>query len=175
MRLRHRLQSRLPDKATLSEHALLRAFAHHLHEPCLWHFGRRTVSRSLGYGMAVAFVPLPIHMVLLLPIALLRRLNLPVMVATVWVNNPLTLVPMFYAAYRVGLFVLGIAPANGNGTFSFDWHHLASTLEGIWLPLCVGCAICGTTIGIATRWLSDRIWRAAIRRRWRERHASRAA
>ena len=154
---------------------MLRAFARHLNEPFLWHFGRRTVARSMGYGLFVSFFPIPIHMLLVLPIALFRRLNLAVLVAAVWVSNPVTIVPMFYFAYRVGLLFTG--PTRGamdTAHFSLDWATLATTLEGIWQPLFLGCTLCGIAFGVVTRWAVDLPWRAAIRRRWQQRRAAAA-
>lgn len=172
MSFRERIEARLPTRESLSQHPVLGAFAHRLHEPHLWHFGRRTVARSVGYGLCVSFFPIPIHMLLVLPIALLRRLNLAVLVAAVWVSNPVTIVPMFYFAYRVGLVFTGpTAGTMDTEHFSLDWATLATTLQDIWPPLFLGCALCGLACGVVARWVVDAFWRAAIRRRWQQRRA----
>ena len=109
MSLRRHLERRLPQREALSNSRWLRRFAHLLHEPRLWHFGRRSVARSAGYGFALAFFPIPIHMLLVFPLAWFRRLNLPVVVGALWITNPVTWVPFFYFAYRVGLLLTGEA------------------------------------------------------------------
>ena len=79
MNLRRALQSRLPGRDQVSSHRMLRWLGHRLHDPNLWHFGRRSVSRAAGVGMLVAFFPIPIHMTMVAPIALVLGINLPVM------------------------------------------------------------------------------------------------
>ena len=171
MNLRERMEARLPTRESLTQHPFLGAFAHRLNEPFLWHFGRRTVARSVGYGLFVSFFPIPIHMLLVLPIALLRRLNLAVLVAAIWVSNPVTIVPMFYFAYRVGLLFTGpVAGAMDTTHFSLEWATLATTLRDIWPPLFLGCTLCGLVLGVVARWVVDALWCSAIRRRWRRRH-----
>lgn len=176
MNLRRALQSRLPGRDQVSSHRMLRWLGHRLHDPNLWHFGRRSVSRAAGVGMLVAFFPIPIHMTMVAPIALVLGINLPVMVAAVWVTNPITWVPIFYFAYRVGAWFVGEAPRSLD---SLDLHVNLSSLGHafgeIWLPLCVGSAVCGVVAGTLTYGLVEGVWRFSVARRWRRRLASHRA
>ncbi len=176
MDLRRYLEARLPQRDALLANRWLGRFAHRLHDPALWHFGRRGVARAAGYGFMIAFVPIPIHMLLVFPIALIRRLNIPVVVGSLWITNPVTWVPMFYFAYRVGLLVTGGAAHPVDALpLAADWHSIAVVLDRIWLPLCLGSLICGVAAGLVGYTVIDGLWRLSIARRWRHRSASRKA
>ena len=174
MSLRRHIEQRLPQREALSNSRWLRRFAHLLHEPWLWHFGRRSVARSAGYGLALAFFPLPIHMLLVFPLAFLRRLNLPVTVGALWVTNPVTWVPFFYFAYRVGLLFTG-EPARPAESLPFaaDWASIRTVLEQIWLPLSLGSLVCGLVAGLVGYVTINACWRLSILRRWRSRSVQR--
>lgn len=176
MDIRRYLKSRLPQAADLAEKRFISWFGHRLHDPNLWHFGRRSVARATGIGFLVAFFPIPVHMLIVVPLAILRGLNLPVLIAAVWVTNPVTWVPMFYFAYRVGLLFTGGPVATAASLhLSPDWVSLTHALGEIWLPLCVGSAICGVVAGTAGYLFVDWLWRLAIARRWRQRETRRHA
>lgn len=176
MDLRRYLQSRLPQASDLSQRRFIAWFGHRLHDPNLWHFGRRSVARATGIGFLVAFFPIPIHMVIIVPLAILRGINLPVLIGAVWITNPVTWVPMFYFAYRIGLlFTGGAVQTAASLQLSSDWHSLAHAFDLIWLPLCIGSAICGMVSGTIGYLLVDGLWRLAVRRRWRRRVEARAA
>lgn len=174
MDLRRYLQSRLPQASALSQRRWIAWFGHRLHDPNLWHFGRRSVARAAGIGLVVAFIPVPIHMFVVVPLAILRGLNLPVLIGAVWVTNPVTWVPIFYFAYRIGVaFTGGDLQTAASLQLSADWASLTHALALIWLPLCVGSLICGVTSGALAYLSVDALWRLAVRKRWRQRASRR--
>lgn len=70
----------------------------------------KAVALGVGIGLAVAMTPtVGVQMFLVAAIALIPGLkfNVPIGVAMVWVTNPLTMVPVYYAMYWLGLLVLG--------------------------------------------------------------------
>lgn len=173
---RRYLQSRLPAPADLARRRWIAWFGHRLHNPSLWHFGRRSVARATGIGLLVAFFPIPIHMLIIVPLAILCGINLPVLIGAVWVTNPITWIPIFYFAYRLGLVFTGGTPyAVDTLQLSPDWESVLRTFESIWAPLCIGSAICGVVSGVLGYALVDGLWRVAVRRRWRRRVAARTA
>ena len=58
-------------------------------------------------GVFLAFIPVPIQMLIAAPLAFLFQVNLPVALAATWVSNPLTLAPILLLAYKVGSLLLG--------------------------------------------------------------------
>ena len=170
MDFRRYLQARLPQRADLHSKGWMKWASRYLHDPKLWHFGRRGVAKSAGFGLLVAFCPIPIHMLIIVPLAIFQRLNLPVLVAAVWVNNPITIVPIFYLAYRVGLALTGGQPAGHVALTLFgNWHQLQQALAEIWWPLFLGSAICGVMAGLLTFIVVNTLWRLSIVRRRRTR------
>ena len=50
-----------PRSETLRNHRLLKPFSRFFGDPRLWSLQRRTVTPAFGAGLAICFVPLPIH------------------------------------------------------------------------------------------------------------------
>ena len=97
------LKKFLPAPQALRERWAVRLFGDRMADPQLWTLHRRGVTYAFGAGIAICFVPLPVHLLLCVCVALLWRLNLPVMYGATWIfTNPFTAVPVYYMAYRVG-------------------------------------------------------------------------
>ena len=90
----------------------MRPFRLLLEHPAYWSLNRRSVTRAFAMGLAIAFVPIPVHVPLATLLALLLRLNVPAAIVGTFLNNPLTMVPMYMAAYLVGCGVLGVPDHN---------------------------------------------------------------
>ncbi len=65
------------------------------------------MTAAFGLGLSICFIPLPVHLPLAALLAIVRRVNVPTIVGTMFLVNPFTVVPVFYTAYRVGAAVLG--------------------------------------------------------------------
>ena len=85
------------------------------------------------------------------------RQNLPTMFLSFLLLNPLTVVPLYYMAYRLGALVLG-QPV---GTFAFEpnWDWLQNGLGVFWKPFLVGCLICSVVGGFLAYRLLELLWR----------------
>ncbi len=123
----------------------------------LWSVNRRAITMAFGTAIAISFVPLPAHLLFGLIAAMIWRLNVPTMLATLLLLNPFTAVPIYYAAYRVGALLVG-QPA---GTFAFElsWTWLQTGLGTIWKPFLVGCLVCSVVGGYLAYQLLELIWR----------------
>ena len=96
----------------------------------------------------------------------------------VWINNPLTALPMYYAFYLTGLWLLGNAgTATGYDQFgelvggSDGWFaRVAEVAEAVGVPLLLGC-VPYATLGAV---LSHR-WATTVVRRRRKRLARKRA
>lgn len=123
----------------------------------LWALNRRGITGAFGAGIAIAFMPIPGHVVYGLVVAMIWRLNVPTIVATLFLVNPLTAVPLYYMAYRVGNLMLGRTP----GKFDFEpsWNWLQTGLGDVWLPFLLGCLACAVVGGLAGKYLLELVWR----------------
>ena len=92
--------------------------------------------------------------------ALLLRVNIPATIIGTFLMNPLTMVPMFVFAYRVGLFLLGIQPQPFEPELSMEW--LTHGFINVWQPLLAGSILCGALAALIGFIGLDRLWRASL-------------
>ncbi len=163
----------LPDSHALREHKALRPLGKWLQNPQIWHFHRRAVAGAAFIGLFVSFVPLPMHMLMAAAIAIVTRCNLPLAVALVWVNNPLTMGPAFFFAYKLGAWLLNTELSVSHVDISLSW--LETRFSEIWRPLVLGSLVCAWVSGM-TAYIVVRIgWRVRVVRRWSARRRERLA
>src|SRR5690606_1769707 len=96
-----------PRRRALTESWFLRPFGAVLHDPALWRLDRHGAARALALGLFIGWLPVPVQMPVAALVALIVRVHLPLAVVSVWISNPVTMVPMMYFAYRLGMTLLG--------------------------------------------------------------------
>ena len=170
--MKDRLRQLIPTRDKLREISALRPVAHLTNHPELWHLNRRSVSGAAFVGLFSAFIPVPSQMLLAALIAVVTRVNLPIAVALVWITNPITIPPMFYASYRLGAMILGIDVAELKLEMTFDW--VFANFWAISEPLLLGAFICGLLSGSLGFTLTHFVWRNRVIRRWKKRRRARA-
>ena len=148
-----------------------RVFGRLLLEPDLWHLSRNSVAGAVSVGLFMAWVPVPFQMVLAAGAAILVRCNLPVSVATVWVSNPVTMAPLFFAAHELGAWMLDRPPGDFRIELSLRW--LFEELGKVWEPLLLGCFVLGLASAVLGQVLIRLVWRAHTMVSWRERRIRR--
>ncbi|HVY79689.1 MAG TPA: DUF2062 domain-containing protein [Steroidobacteraceae bacterium] len=167
---RRLLKKITPHPEKLQNRWFLKLFGSRVADPRLWSLQRRSVTAAFATGLAICFVPLPIHLPLAALLAIVARLNVPTIVGTVLLVNPVTVVPVFYTAYRVGCAVLDVAPQRFTFEFSFDW--LQNGLGPMWEPFLLGCLICAGLAAL-TGWVGlELLWRWQVRSKYRARRLS---
>lgn len=158
------------DRDTILATRWLRPFAHLFTHPSLWHLNRRSVRRGLAIGLFVAFI-LPLGQIVVgALVAVQMRANVPIMAAATFVSNPLTMPPIYFGAYKIGLILMSQSPAGATGQASTGF---LSKMLDVSAPTAVGLLVFGlvsATLGyaVASLW-----WRAGVIGRWRERRAGR--
>jgi len=146
----------------------LRVFGARITDPQLWSLNRHSITGAFGAGIAIAFIPLPVHTIVAVLVALYWRVNLPVALASTWVVNPFTMVPFYYGAYRLGTLLLRVRPHYFK--FQLSWRWLEHGLGPFWKPFLLGCLVSGVIFALLGRWILELVWRSAVRRRFRTRH-----
>ncbi|MCB1745920.1 MAG: DUF2062 domain-containing protein [Gammaproteobacteria bacterium] len=169
---RHLLKRYLGGRERLAQSRAAGWLGARLHDPELWHLGRRSVAGGVGLGCFLAFIPLPVQMLIGTLLAFLMRVNLPVTMAAIWITNPLTMAPMFLFAFKIGAWITGRESHLTALAFEPSFSGVLATFEEVWLQLAVGCFVCGLSaaaIGnLAVRWL----WRAHLLYKRRQRRLS---
>ncbi len=162
-----------PHPHVLASQWYLKAFGSHLTDPRLWSLQRRGVTAAFGAGLAICFLPLPVHTPLAALVAIVWRLNIACVIATTWIVNPFTMVPIYYIAYRVGTAVTGDAPHAFGFRLSWDW--LQHGLGPMWKPFLVGCLVCAVVCGFGGWLVFELAWRWSVVRRYRDRRTASTA
>lgn len=159
----------MPDHHKIREHKHLRFFGTLLHDPNLWHLNRRSASGAFAVGLFMAFVPVPFQMLLAAAGAILFRVNLPLSVALVWITNPLTMPPMFYFTYRLGVWLLGNPPRSEGFQFELSYEWLANELGAIWEPFLLGCFVAGVVSALLGYLTIRGLWRLHLVKHYKAR------
>jgi hypothetical protein len=167
---RHLIKRYTPDPAVLKKHKHLRYLGDWLHDENLWHLNRRSASGAVAAGLFWAMIPMPMQMLAAAFSAVLFRINLPISVALVWLTNPITMPPIFYASYVVGTWILG-TPAGVN-EFHFTLEWIGSELNAIWKPLYLGSLVLGVLLGILGYCVMRLYWRWHVINRYRKRRGT---
>jgi uncharacterized protein (DUF2062 family) len=108
-------------------------------------------------GLFIALTPtIPFHMTLACLGALRLRVNLPMALLACWVTNPLTAVPYYMAAWRLGRSVLGAIPFAHRYIAVYDEGMGSKVVMGSFC-LWTGCLILATLSAVFSypliRWL----------------------
>jgi uncharacterized protein (DUF2062 family) len=170
---RRLLKKICPSPGALQKRWYLRLFGDRIADPRLWTLHRRAVTTAFGAGLAICFIPLPVHMLVAGLIAITLRLNLPAIYGATFLMNPLTCVPAYYTAYRVGSTLMGTEP----GTFQFrpSWAWFQTSLQPVWKPFLLGCVTCAVITGLLGWLVLELVWRWHVTTRYRTRHEASAA
>ena len=162
-----------PNPHNIRNYPGLRFLGTLLHDPNLFHMNRHSVSEAFFLGLFLAFLPFPGQIPLAAIGALLLRCNLPIAFALVWITNPFTFPFIFYACYKLGIWILGVPHHPVHFTLTWDW--LQNNFLPIWPPLMLGCLICSLFFSCAGYLLIQWSWRWHTSKRWKARHARRLA
>ena len=146
----------------------LRPFNYVLTHPVYFSATRRGVGGGLWVGLLVGLLPIPGQTIVAVLGALLLRVNLPVAAITVWISNPVTFVPIFYLAYKIGAALLNLPIEAVPAQLSWAW-----LTEGIALrlkPLFLGSLIMAISVASTAYLLFSAIWHVSTLYRYRRRH-----
>jgi len=143
----------------------------------LWHLHRRSVAGGVAIGLFAGLIPGPLQILSAVILSILFRVNLPVAALTTLYTNPLTIVPLYYVAYRYGALVtMTEVPKHEPATFDMtnqgwlDWiPALIDWMVSLGKPLAVGLPLLAITLAALGYVLVDGAWRLYVRLSWRRR------
>ncbi|WP_413110340.1 DUF2062 domain-containing protein [Thaumasiovibrio sp. DFM-14] len=156
-----------PSHEHIKKQKALNVFGTLLHNPNLWCMNRRSASGAFAVGLFMTFVPLPSQMIMAAGLAILFSVNLPLAVTLVWISNPITMPIMFYAAYKVGAWVLNTPPQDFH--LELSWHHISHQLSILGPPFLIGCLICACLFALFGYLSIQGLWRYSVVRSWKKR------
>lgn len=162
----------LPSNHLIKAHPSLSFLGPFLEDPNLFHLNRHSVSTAFLVGMFLAFFPVPGQMILAAIFAFWIRCNLPIAVALVWITNPITIPPIFFATYTLGAWLLDTPPIDFS--FMFSWEWLKSEFNHLWKPLLLGSFAAGSFFAISSYTIIKLSWRCYVVYSWQHRKEKRA-
>jgi uncharacterized protein (DUF2062 family) len=112
---------------------------------------------------------LPVHLVACALLGVYFRLNLPVLIATVFVSNPLTWVPQVAGSLWVGAKLLGLDLMPFLHAISH--RTLWADMGVLWPPLLLGALVLGLVAAASGYVLAQAAWRARVIYQLRRRRA----
>ena len=183
--MRKQLRRLLPDHDTIRGNRWLAPFAGTLLHHRLWHLNRHSAAGAFAVGLFCGLIPGPFQIPGAAIACVVFRLNLPLALLTTFYSNPLTIVPLYLAAFGIGQAVLG----DGHVVFTqppafafpagfdaaLDWAKgLWNWAYGLGKPLIVGLVVLACSLAAIGYFSVKLIWRAYLIRAWHRRHVARA-
>jgi len=175
----------MPSHDAIRQNRHIARFGPRLQHHDLWRFRRRSVAGGVAAGMLAGLVPgsNPVQFTLAAIIAIVFRVNLPIAVIVTLYSNPFTIVPLYFAAFKLGQLVLlqgngGIPPlAFGlEGKSLREWLPAAlDWLASVGKPLLVGLPLLAVILAVIGYFAVDWAWRLHVCYLWRRRRRQRAA
>lgn len=151
-----------PKPHEVKNHKHLVWLSKHLHDPSLWNFNRKSISKAFAVGLFFAFIPVPFQMLLAAPGAVIFSANLPLSIALVWITNPLTMAPIYYGCYKLGAWLLGVQ-IESDVVMSLE--YVWQVFDTIWQPFLLGCLTVSTVSALLGYFGVQFIYRYRVYRR----------
>ncbi len=153
----------LPRRSNIHKYPVLKWFAETAYKRSyLWSFRGAEISSALFWGIWISMLPIVgIQMLVVFFISLLVRANLPLIVALQWISNPLTMGPIYFADYKIGLSVLNLLGVDyqRNKLLSAEYNWSEFTFSDLlrlidtFPPMLVGGSVLGISMGLSTVFL----------------------
>jgi uncharacterized protein len=150
-----------------------------LQHPNLWHLNRRSVAGGMAAGLFAGLIPgsNPVQFTAGALLAIAGKVNLPIAVIVTLYSNPLTIVPLYYCAFRLGELAmlrnsdtLPDFPSHLQGKSFSEWLPAAMNwLADAGKPLIAGIPLLAILLAIVGYFAVDMAWRIYVRCAWRRR------
>jgi len=121
---------------------------------------RKMVSKAVFIGIFIAFIPMPLQMLLVIAMMPFFKFNVPIAISMCWLSNPFTMPPMYYIEYLTGTFFLGSKPLEVEMTL--EWFR--QNLDDIFIYLYTGSFFYSIVGSISAYFLVNYIWRGSVER-----------
>lgn len=177
--MRKQLKRYIPDHDAVRSNRWLAPFGSTLLHPRLWHLNRHSAAGGVAVGLFCGLIPGPFQMLSAAVFAVAFKVNLPLALVTTLYSNPLTIVPLYYAAYLLGRIFI-----DDGGQFvappEFAWNNIGPWIDasldwmlGLGKPLALGLPILAVLLAAAGYLGIRATWRFHLVRAWQHRKGRR--
>ncbi len=171
----------LPDQATLEQNKLLKRLGPWLLHPAVWTLHRRSVAGGVAAGLFCGLFPAPFQMAGAAFASFVFHWNLPVAVFVTLYTNPITFIPLYVLALKIGISLLNaVLPAKADAAGAsatafpappdFEWSApidsfaaLGQWALGMGWPLVVGVFTLATGLAVTGYVLTRLGWNLWVR------------
>ncbi|MFL6851024.1 MAG: DUF2062 domain-containing protein [Sphingomicrobium sp.] len=172
----HWVKRHIPTRETVHRYRLLRPFAARLTDSSLWRMNRRSVPRGVALGLFVAVIIPVMHTAIAALLAIPARANVAVAALFTLVVNPITIPPLYYAAYRIGSWELHhdaplVNPAAAE-RFSSELSRLLFWIHEASGSIAVGVLTIAVVAAVVGYAIAALVWRFWAHSRWRQRRGA---
>jgi len=115
---------------------------------------REMVSKAVLIGLFIAFIPMPMQMLVVVLAMKFYKFNLPVAILLCWITNPFTMPFIYYVEYIIGSFLLNIEI--GNIQMSLEWFN--ENYKDIFIPLYFGAFVVSSFVSVSLYFLVNFLW-----------------
>jgi uncharacterized protein (DUF2062 family) len=166
-----------PSVDKVREVKALSVFGEHVFHPALWHLNRRSAAGGVAVGMFCGLIPGPLQMLGAAIVCLVLRVNLPVALVTTLYTNPLTIVPLYLVAYKIGSFAMGVSGARHVAPPpDWDWsamvrsaNEIGHWMLGLGAPLALGVFLLACLLAALGYFVVRVAWSVYLRYAWHRR------
>jgi uncharacterized protein len=174
----------LPSHESIKQNRYVACLGPRIQHHNLWHLNRRGVAGGVAAGLFAGLIPgsNPVQFLAASLLAVTFRVNLPIAVAVTLYSNPLTIVPLYFAAFKLGQLALlqggGELPSvalalEGKGfrewiPTAFEW------LASVGKPLLVGLPLLAIILAFVGYFAVVWAWRIHVMWAWRKRQLRRS-
>lgn len=109
LKIKYAILRRINRRAVLKQ-AWVKPVAPYLEDRQLWKLRRESIARGLAAGLFFGLLVPVAQFFFAAAFAVVLRGNLAVAALATFVSNPLTVAPLYWLAYRVGVLITGDAP-----------------------------------------------------------------
>jgi len=153
----------LPRRSNIHRYPVLKWFSDTAYKKSfLWSFKSKPIQSALFWGIWISLLPIVgIQMLVVFFVSLIARANLPVIVALQWISNPLTMGPIYFADYKIGMTILKLLgidyPQNKLLSAEYDWADFSYKelirLLDTFPPMLLGGSVLGIFFAVITVFL----------------------
>ncbi len=172
------LRSHMPTREGIATNRWTRPFAKRLLRPDLWRFNRRSVPMAVALGLLVGPIVPVAHTVIAALLAVPVRANIVIAVVTTWIiSNPVTWLPLYGIAGKLGNSLLNTQDKGGVGAFKraidLGWSETLSFVLHEGRSIALGVLVISVLLAMTGYLFSSFLWRVKVGRDWRKRAGAR--
>ncbi|MGH8727888.1 MAG: DUF2062 domain-containing protein [Burkholderiales bacterium] len=173
----------LPSHDSIKENRFIGMFGKALQHHNLWHLHRRGVAGGVAVGLFAGLIPGPLQILTAAILSVVFKVNLPVATFVTFYSNPLTIVPIYLLAYRLGAIFTGNNNDGGlKATLDLDEKGITEWIPALvdWMstlgkPLAVGLPLLAIILAVSGYFAVLGGWRLYVIHSWKKRRHARQA